>query len=145
MFPAEPIGVALRTTRVFASSLTTTVPDVPQHMLNVTLRCAEWVRYTVGTDTRTDTATVFERTFRVEGTIQDNTFKGAFNLEIPVDRGGPTLELSDNKVNWTLEIELAPISTVSGDHDLDLTVSTALDRRHQRLTDSPPPPRPFDA
>lgn len=121
------------------------IPDVAQQRLNVKLRCDEWVRYTVGTETEVEHETVFEQFIDVDGSIQANTFRGTFDVEIPVDRGGPTLDLRNNKVKWTLAVELEPISTFSKEQDIEFDVSTVLDRRRQRFVDAPPPPRPQDA
>ncbi len=121
------------------------LPDVPHCHVDARIKCSEWIRYTVGTTTHTKTKTVFEQPLRIEGTITANTFQGAVDLEIPVDQGGPTLDLRNNKVSWVLEIDLEQISTVGGEKTIEFAVAAVLDNRHKRFVDAPPPPGPRDA
>ena len=150
----DPLVLHFPTTQFALGSLSTvnierrskkSIPDAAQHRVGMTLKCHEWVRYTVGSNTYTKTNTVVCDPIEVVGSITANTFVGEFELEIPVDSGGPTFELRNNRVSWSLDIELDEISTVSGTEELALVVTAELDHRHKRFVDAPPPPRPRDA
>ena len=120
-------------------------PDAARFDLNAVLTCTEWVEWQVGTDTRTERAKVVEIPLTIPGSVQTNTFVGKFDLEIPVDEGGPTLDLKHNKVSWELDIDLEPLSTFSFHKDIALTVFAALDPSQAQYVDAPPPPGPQDA
>lgn len=70
------------------------------------LVCTEWVRYTVGTDTRTATDVVVRSESVEPGQVAGPELMAVFRVTVPVDAGGPTLRLGNNRVTWTLEHEL---------------------------------------
>lgn len=123
------------------------IPDASHVTLPAELRCEEKVRYQVGTDTRTERESVVEDHLEVVGSVQDNTFTGLLTLPIPADRGGPTLDLNHNEINWLLRVEPAQLSTISTHMTIEIEVRPELDKGHRTIVDAPPPPslRPFDA
>ncbi len=104
----------------------------------VELECEEWVRYTVGTDTRTDERTVYEHESNVAGELVNNRFEAVINIHIPANVGAPTIDLPNNKVKWTLEIDVDKLSpAISGSADFDLVVAAELDPLLRNIQDSP--------
>lgn len=112
---------------------------VPASTLNfdVAVECEEWVRYTVGTDTRTDTNTVYRGESNAVGQLASNTFTADIEVHIPVHSGAPTFELDDNKVTWEVEIDISQLSSVSSKVSLDLIVAPVLGRSHRNIQDAP--------
>ena len=103
----------------------------------VEIECEEWVRYTVGTDTRTDERTVYERESNVIGELVNNRFEAIIDIHIPANAGAPTIDLANNKVTWSLEIEIGELSTISKTADFDLLVAADLDRSLRNIQDEP--------
>jgi hypothetical protein len=68
--------------------------------------CTEWVRYTVGTNTRTETNRVVDIRSCVPAQCVGEEIVATCQIAIPTDAGGPTLALSNNRVTWTLEHKL---------------------------------------
>lgn len=101
------------------------------------IECEEWVRYTVGTDTRTDERTVYERESTVTGELVNNRFEAIVDIHIPANVGAPTIDLANNKVKWTLEIEIGEVSTISKTADFDLIVAAELDPSLHNIQDTP--------
>ena len=91
------------------------------------LECEEAATYTVGTDTRTDTETVFSNSANVTGRMQSNVFRALVPLEIPTDAGCPTLDLRNNKITWKLSHGTDHLSTVSFDRNHEFEVSCVID------------------
>lgn len=69
------------------------------------LRCVESATYTVGTDSRTDTQSVFEKRQTVDGGFTAGTFTATLPIQIPVERGAPTMEVGNNEITWEFEIK----------------------------------------
>ncbi len=77
-----------------------------QVRVDAELVCEEWVQYTVGTDTRTDTDDVVKRRFTAAAAPAPDGVEAVFALAIPCDAGGPTVDLDHNKVRWRLDTKL---------------------------------------
>ncbi len=86
------------------------------------LRCNESATYTVGTDTRTDTSTVYDETWTAEGSFAGQSFLAELEIAIPMHAGAPTFDSGNNEVSWELEVnpERAPIPRFSASFTLDV-------------------------
>lgn len=102
------------------------------------VECSEWVRYTVGTDTRTDERTVYKDSTKSPGQLSANTFEALIHVHIPADAGAPTIELNDNRVKWELAIDVSELSTLSNKTKFNLVVGPVLARTQRNIQDSPP-------
>lgn len=74
--------------------------------ISATLRCDEWVRYRVGTDTRTDVDLLWQTTLQPE--VNDplgaaELMRGAWKLRLPPDLP-PSFDAPSNKIRWTLTV-----------------------------------------
>ncbi len=112
------------------------VPDA-SYKLEAELECEESATYTVGTDTRTDTREVHEDEVIVEGHLKDRTFSATFELDIPLDRGAPSMDLGNNKVEWKLDIDVDDLSRLMAKIAFTLDVVPALDPQHRNIQDTP--------
>jgi hypothetical protein len=92
------------------------------------LVCQEWVRYTVGTTTRTDTDDVVRLRASTPGRVVPDGVEAVFELTIPVDIGGPTLQLDNNRVGWWLETRLGDPFGRRTAAKVDLVVPGVVDR-----------------
>lgn len=104
--------------------------------LKILLTCAEEARYTVGTDTHTATAEVVNHSSTAEATLDDGVLTASFDVTIPVDAGGPTLDLSNNKVRWYVEFESVDGNLLSS-RKHTLLVAARLDRSVHGIQDAP--------
>ena len=113
--------------------------SVPNVTINTTseIACEEWVRYTVGTDTRTDERTVYNHETTVTGQLTNNRFDATINIHIPATAGAPTIDLSNNKVKWTVAIDVGELSTIARKADFDLEVASQLDQSLRNVQDTP--------
>lgn len=72
--------------------------------VTLTLKCEEWVRYTVGTDTRTAKHTAYETKCEVMGASSvggSDSLAGSAPFSIPID-AMQTFDARNNKIKWTL-------------------------------------------
>lgn len=91
------------------------------------LVCEEWVEYTVGTDTRTDTHDVVKLRSAVAATPSADGIEAALVVTIPSDAGGPTIELDHNRIRWRLDTRFGhPLGKRTATR-VDLTVEPVLD------------------
>ncbi len=81
-------------------------PSLQPAPVELAIECAEEVRYTVGTDTRTDRATVYRHEATATGEVTASGFEATFRLAIPLDAGAPTLDLGSNDITWRIEAEI---------------------------------------
>lgn len=123
------------------------IPNATGIQLATSIRCQEVVKYQVGTDTKTERNNVVIDHLQLIGSIEDNAFIGLLDLEIPVDRGGPSLDLDHNRIHWTLQVQPGQLSTMQKAMTFDIAVLPELDGRHRRIVDGPAPPSlpPYDA
>ena len=111
------------------------VPDA-QFTLEAELECKESATYTVGTDTRTDTDVVHEHEVEVTGHLQDRVFEAHFTIDIPHNRGAPSMDLGNNKVEWKLDIDIDELSRMMAKVAFTLEVAPTLDLRHRDIQDT---------
>lgn len=111
------------------------VPDA-DYTLEAELECTESARYTVGTDTRTDTDVVHRDLINIVGALRDRTFEAGFVLDIPAHRGAPTMDLGNNDVEWTLDVDVHELSRLMAMMAFTLEVASILDRQHRNIQDS---------
>jgi hypothetical protein len=90
--------------------------------------CTEWVRYTVGTNTRTETNHVVDIRSTVPAQRVGEEIVATCQIAIPTDAGGPTLNLSNNRVTWTLEHELGDPYGARTRTRAEVAVRPVLDR-----------------
>jgi hypothetical protein len=69
------------------------------------LRCVESATYTVGTNSRTDTESIFEKRQTIDGGFTSGTYTASLPIQIPVDRGAPTMDVGNNEISWEIEIK----------------------------------------
>ena len=62
-------------------------------------RCVESATYTFGTNTRTDTESIFEKRQTIDGGFTSRTYTASLPIHIPVDRGAPTIDLGHNEIS----------------------------------------------
>ncbi len=136
------LGATVQVTVVRASK--TSLPERDAVSVPGELICTEEVTYRQGTDTRTDRRQVYGGPIQVTGAVHSNAFVGQVGLKIPVDFGGPSLDLRNNKIYWELEIDLSEFSKTGHNADAIITVEPVLDRSEARYVDAPPPPEPQD-
>ncbi len=91
------------------------------------LVCEEWVQYTVGTDTRTETHDVVKRRSAVAATPVSDGLHAVLDVTIPSDAGGPTLELDHNRIRWRLDTRLSHPSGKRTAARVELQVEPVLD------------------
>jgi len=96
--------------------------------LEAELVCEEWVQYTVGTSTHTETDEVVRLRASTPGQIIGDGIEAVFQLTVPVDMGGPTLSLRNNRVTWTLETRLGEPFGARTVTKIDLAVPSIIDR-----------------
>ena len=70
------------------------------------LVCEEWVEYTVGTDTRTDTHKVVSLRSSAPAQPTGDGVEARLTVAIPASAGAPTIDLDHNKVRWHLDSRL---------------------------------------
>ncbi len=95
------------------------------------LVCQEWVRYTVGSSTRTKTEDVVRLQASSPTTVittPETELMASFALTIPVDVGGPSFSLDNNRVSWWLETSLGDPFGRRTWTKVDLIVLPVIDR-----------------
>lgn len=92
--------------------------------LRARLVLREWVRYTVGTDTRTATQDVLE--VPVPITPVPDPFGVTGDLTIHLPAYPPSFEAADNRVQWLLLVDLVLDDGFAEDSVFDLPVGTAV-------------------
>lgn len=80
----------------------------PVQGISAWIKCDEWVRYRQGTDTRTDTVTLWEA--QLPGQIADplgaaEFLTGTWQLRLPPEFP-PSFDASDNKLRWTFTVHV---------------------------------------
>ena len=95
--------------------------------LEAELVCEEWVEYTVGTDTRTETADVVTRRLTAPTTPTADGVEATLTVTIPADAGGPTIELDHNRIRWRLDSRLGTPFGPRTTARIDLPVVPVLD------------------
>ncbi|MDH3300495.1 MAG: hypothetical protein OES24_08305 [Acidimicrobiia bacterium] len=93
------------------------------------LICEEWVEYTVGTDTRTETHDVVKRHAAAVAvpSVDGTGLEAVLTLTIPSDAGGPTIELDHNRIRWRLDTRLGHPFGKRTAARIDLRVEPVLD------------------
>lgn len=91
------------------------------------LVCEEWVEYTVGTDTRTETHDVVKVRSAMAATSTADGVEAMLVVTIPYDSGGPTIDLDDNKIRWRLDTRLG--------HPFGKRTATRVDLRVEPVLD----------
>lgn len=117
----------------------TRVPDA-QVAVTGELICTEKVTYSVGTDTRTDTARPAELSIAGSGALVAGRLDADFELVIPVDRGAPTMDLPNNEISWELKLDITNPHGADKRMTIAVPVAAVLARRHQDIQDAPPEP-----
>ncbi|HUG83008.1 MAG TPA: hypothetical protein VMM13_00505 [Euzebya sp.] len=84
----------------------------------------EWVRYTVGTDTRTATHDLVQHPVPIRWVPHPQGVAGELDLQFPVYP--PTFEASNNKVRWLLIVEVVLADGFSEDSVVPLSVVPAI-------------------
>ena len=113
--PDEPVQLGAELTPVYR--LRSRRPrDLPPAAVEARLRCVEQVTYRVGTDTRTASSEVALVVTTAEGRPTPAGFEARLRLEVPLTAGGPTLRLANNKILWTLTVQVSdPTGTLPAD------------------------------
>lgn len=91
------------------------------------LVCEEWVQYTVGTATRTDTHDVFHVRSSASTNPTADGVEAVLAVAIPFDAGAPTIDLDHNKVRWRLDTRLGEPFGKRTAARVDLPVEPVLD------------------
>ncbi len=91
------------------------------------LECEEWVQYTVGTDTRTETHEVFTSRSVAAATLVENGIEAVLTVVIPADAGGPSMKLDHNRIRWELKTRLGYPFGKRTTSKIDLPVYPTLD------------------
>lgn len=86
------------------------ISDIAATQVQLTLECVETARYRVGTNTRTETLTVVQQVFTGTGHSTQSGFEAPIQIRVPSEAGGPTLKLSNNKVEWRMKFQTDPES-----------------------------------
>lgn len=90
------------------------------------LSCFERVTYDQGDDTENERAFVHRAEQIHQGAVTDNVFRGLVQVDIPVDRAGPSMELEHNEITWRMEIDLPELSPFARRLTFQLIVAPAL-------------------
>ncbi len=80
--------------------------DLPDAMLELTLICEERATYAKGTTTATDTHQAVASRKTAKGCGTPRGFEVETRVSIPIDAGGPTLDLDRNEICWYIEAVL---------------------------------------
>lgn len=116
------------------------ISDIAETQVQLTLECVETARYRVGTDTRTETATVFQQAFHSSGRGTPNGFEAPIPVHVPSNVGGPTLQLSNNRVEWRMKVQPDPAGKLPTQNaTFPLVVGPVLAK--PEIQDAPPPNR----
>jgi len=102
-------------------------PNLEPAPVELTIECSEEVRYRVGTDTRTDSATVYRHQATATGEVTATGFEATFRTAIPLDAGAPTLDLGSNDITWRIEAEIRGKGYPQNTRRATLLVGPALD------------------
>ncbi len=96
--------------------------------VQATVRCEEWVQYTVGTDTRTERHDVATIRWSAPSNPVDGGIEAVFTIHIPTDVGGPSINLDHNRVRWDLTSRLGHPFGKRTQTSIELPVAAVLDR-----------------
>ena len=111
--------------------------DVSECAVECRLYCQEQVTYSNGSDTTTDSNTVFEDTTLATGEGTADGLVAVVELHLPVHAGAPSLELSNNQVLWFVEVGVRGPRLPSDSHSFAISVAPRLDPRLRgRVQDS---------
>ena len=103
--------------------------------VNVTLVCREWVEYTQGTSTHTQTHDVYtvKETLDVSGEISPpDCIRGHFEFEIP-EEGMHTFSAPDNKVSWRIEVHTDVAGWPDYSSSFELSVAARIAPHREKL------------
>lgn len=90
--------------------------------LHASLVCVERVRYRVGTDTRTETHTVWEQALP-QSTVEAGSHQVEVHWQVKIPRQGPpSFEAPDNQIRWGLGVWLELPGLVKDDSNFALLV-----------------------
>ena len=92
--------------------------------LEARLELAEVVRYTVGTDTKTDKEVVMSIPLEISGGAYGDRIEGTIDVEIPAD-GPPSLDLNHNKVEWWVIVDIDMTDAIDDDSRFKLAVEAS--------------------
>lgn len=96
--------------------------------VTVTLLCREWVQYTQGTDTRTETHDVYtvKKTLDLRGTIAPpDSIRGRLEFQIP-EEGMHSFTASDNRVIWLIHMHTDVADWPDYSADFELSIAPRL-------------------
>lgn len=96
--------------------------------VTVTFVCREWVEYTQGTDTRTETHDIYtvKETLDVSGLISPpDCIRGHFEFQIP-EEGMHTFSASNNTVTWLIEVHTDVAEWPDYSSSFELSVAARL-------------------
>ncbi len=85
------------------------------------------VRYSVGSESRTDRATVYRQQATATGEVTADGFEATFDMAIPVDAGAPSLDLGSNDITWHIEAEIPGKGYPGGTRQATVVVVPVLD------------------
>lgn len=102
--------------------------DVSDCTIECRLYCQERVTYTSGSDTTTDSKTVFEDTRLATGEGTADGVIAVVDLHLPVHAGGPSIELPSNQVRWFVEVRVRGPRLPADSHSFAISVAPRLDR-----------------
>ncbi len=128
-FPHLPLMIGGRvgmTYRLRPKNSGTAVPSAP---VTLTVECVEEVKYRQGSNTRTDRATVYQRRYELNGGPGVDGFEATADLEIPIDAGAPTLNLSHNDITWRVEAKIDSKTMPGSTRQVHVRVAPYLDTR----------------
>lgn len=119
------VGVTYRRQPAKARTLTEAVGSIE---VEAEITCEEWVQYTVGTDTRTESHDVVEIELTEPARLTDQGIEATFWFTIPTEHGAPTLDLRNNKIRWRIENEIEKPFGRRTKTSVGFTVAPTLDR-----------------
>lgn len=137
--PEWPLSLGTEISAELVQQAKVAVPD-RQFPITGLVVCHEKVRYQVGTDTRTEKRIASSTPFTADGAVLGGVFRAIVPLRIPLDEGGPTIDLEHNEITWRVELDLEELSRLSSSQSFELEVAPHLHGQSGRIQDSPRPP-----
>ncbi len=101
--------------------------NLPPAPVELSISCTEVVRYSVGSESRTDRATVYRQQATATGEVTADGFEATFDMAIPVDAGAPSLDLGSNDITWHIEAEITGKGYPGGTRQATVVVVPVLD------------------
>lgn len=136
-FPIWPLPLGSTSSVEIVRTAKRPPPDA-QVQVEAQVSCEERATYTVGTDTRTDTETVYDETSTTSGQLQGGVFRTVLELHIPADHGAPSFDLGNNEVRWELELHVDQLSRIMTKMTFELEVAAVLDTGLRNIQDATP-------